>query len=78
LLAALLWRLRRPASIGSLDWGADTGLLVVVVGIYILAAAPLSVLLTFPASRYIDTAAILLPALPFYAAFHLVGARRKP
>jgi hypothetical protein len=78
LLAALLWRLRRPASIGSLDWGADTWLLVVVVGIYILAAAPLSVLLTFPASRYIDTAAILLPALPFYAAFHLVGARRKP
>ena len=29
-------------------------------------------------SSYIDTAAILLPALPLYAALHLLGARRKP
>jgi hypothetical protein len=78
LLAALLWRLRRPASIGDLDRASDAGLLVLVVGIYVLAAAPLSVLLTFPAARYIDSAAILLPALPLYAALHLVGARRKP
>jgi hypothetical protein len=77
LLAALLWRLRRPASIGDLDRASDAGLLAVVVGIYILAAAPLSVLLTFPASRYIDTAAILLPALPLYATFHLAGVWRK-
>jgi hypothetical protein len=77
LLVALLWRLRRPASIGDLDRASDAGLLVAVVGIYFLAAAPLSVLLTFPAARYIDSAAILLPALPLYAALHLVGARRK-
>jgi hypothetical protein len=77
LLAALLRAFRRPASFGSLDRAPDAGLLVLVVGIYILAAAPLAVLMTFPASRYIDTAAILLPALPLYATFHLVGARRK-
>jgi len=29
------------------------------------------VLITFPASRYIDTAAVLLPALPLFAAIRL-------
>jgi hypothetical protein len=70
LFAALLWALRRPESIRSLDRAPDILLLVLVVGIYIVAAAPMGVLLTFPAARYIDTAAILLPALPLYAAFH--------
>jgi hypothetical protein len=77
LFAALLWALRRPESIRSLDRASDVVLLVLVVGIYILAAAPMGVLLTFPAARYIDTAAVLLPALPLYAAFHLVEAPGK-
>jgi hypothetical protein len=37
----------------------------------------MGVLLTFPASRYIDTASVLLPALPLYAALYLVEALRK-
>ena len=37
----------------------------------VLVAAPPAVSITFPASRYIDTAGILLPALPLFAAIRL-------
>jgi hypothetical protein len=77
LFGVLLWAFRRPGSLGSLGRTPDVLLLVLVVGIYVLAAAPMAVFLTFPASRYIDAAAVLLPALPLYAAFHLVEALRK-
>jgi hypothetical protein len=77
LLPALLWAFLRPESILSLERAPDVLLLVLVVGIYILAADPVGVLITFPAARYIDSAAVLLPALPLYAAFHLVEALRR-
>ena len=38
--------------------------------------APLAVLVTLPASRYIDTAALLLPAIPFALALNLMRAAR--
>jgi hypothetical protein len=46
-------------------------LVIAAVAVYVLAAAPLAVLITLPASRYIDTAAVLLPALPLFAAIRL-------
>jgi len=57
-------------------FGIDSSelLVIAVVAVYVLAAAPLAVLITFPASRYIDTAGILLPALPLFAAIRLGAA----
>jgi hypothetical protein len=33
--------------------------------------------MTFPALRYVDSAALLLPALPIYAAWSLVDRLRE-
>jgi hypothetical protein len=67
----------RPAGFRSLHGTSDTLAVVVVVAIYLLTSAPLTVLITFPSSRYIDAAAILLPALPIYAAIRLAQALRS-
>jgi hypothetical protein len=76
LLAMLLATLRHPARFANLRGSPDTLLLAAIVAIYVLAAALLIVLITFPSSRYIDAAAILLPALPLYAAIRLGQALR--
>ena len=77
LLVMLLRTLRHPTAIRSLGGSPDTLLLAAIVGIYVLAHAPLIVLITVPSSRYIDASAVLLPALPFYAAFRLASALRR-
>jgi len=46
---------------------ADWRLLLTLVGLYTLGSVALSVLITFPASRYIDSAALMLAAVPLYA-----------
>ncbi len=51
----------------------DLRLLLVLVGVYGVGSGALSVLITFPASRYIDSAAMLLAALPFYGALRRLG-----
>jgi Dolichyl-phosphate-mannose-protein mannosyltransferase len=74
LAAILLVATGRPASIRNLTGSTDMLLVVAVVATYIFIAAPLAVLITFPASRYIDTAAHLLPALPLFGAIRLAAA----
>ena len=71
LLSMVLLMFWRPERIRHLHGSTDTLLVIAVVAVYVLAAAPLAVLITFPASRYIDTAAVLLPALPLFAAIRL-------
>ena len=71
LLSMVLLMFCRPERIGNLHGSTDMLLVIAVVAVYVLAAAPLAVLITFPASRYIDTAAVLLPALPLFAAIRL-------
>jgi hypothetical protein len=51
---------------------------LLVAGAWIGATAPLTVLTTFPATRYIDTAAALLPAVPIAIAIAIVGGLRAP
>jgi hypothetical protein len=74
LLSMVLVMFWRPERIRHLHGSTDTLLVIAVVAIYVLAAAPLAVLITFPASRYIDTAAVLLPALPLFGAIRLAMA----
>jgi hypothetical protein len=74
LLSMVLVMFWRPECIRHLHGSTDTLLVIAVVAIYVLAAAPLAVLITFPASRYIDTAAVLLPALPLFGAIRLAMA----
>jgi hypothetical protein len=71
LLLMVLLMFFRPERIHNLRGSTDTLLVVLVVAVYVLAAAPLAVLVTFPASRYIDTAAVLLPALPLFGTIRL-------
>jgi len=58
---------RRPLGVGRDDLGAVS---IVALG-WLACTAPLSILVTFPASRYIDTAALLLPAIPLSLAIAL-------
>jgi hypothetical protein len=74
LLMLLLLMSCRPERVHNLHGTADTLLVVLVVAVYVLATAPLAVLVAFPASRYIDTAAVLLPALPLFGALRLGAA----
>jgi hypothetical protein len=72
LLAAgtlLLLAWRRPRPVGGVDWRV----LLVVVGVYTVGTGALSVLITFPASRYIDCTAALLAALPLYGVLRRVA-----
>lgn len=59
------------SALPSCDGGRDLFLLISIVLAYIAASVPLIVLVTFPASRYIDAAAVLLPAIPLYGAIRL-------
>ena len=57
--------------------GNDVGAVCVVALGWLACTGPLSVLVTFPASRYIDTAALLLPAIPLSLAIALILAPRR-
>lgn len=64
---------RRPLGVASSDLGA---VCIVALG-WLACTAPLTVLVTFPASRYIDTAALLLPAIPLSFAIALLGRQTR-
>ena len=51
----------------------DIAVLVCLTTAYVVAAGALPVLVSFPARRYLDTTALFLPALGFYALFSLVS-----
>lgn len=51
--------------------------LSLVVVAWIFATAPLSVLMTFPGGRYIDTVSALLAAIPLFVALELWPKRRR-
>jgi hypothetical protein len=78
LLLALAFVVRRrpdhglPPSIGSIDRHA----LAWMTGIYSIGAIALPILVGFPAQRYIDSAALLLAAWPFYGLIRILGWRR--
>ena len=55
----------------------DLGGVLLVAGAWVGAAAPLTVLTTFPAMRYIDSAAILVPAVPLVLAIAMLAAMRN-
>jgi len=70
-VAAFVRRRRAPVEDG------DAVSLVALA--WFVSNGALPVLVTFPAARYIDTAAILLPAIPLMLAIALAGALRvKP
>ena len=76
----LLWPLmllRRPPPRPADERGADVPVLIALAGGWFAAAGLLTVLMTFPALRYVDSAALLLPALPIYAAWSLVDRLRE-
>jgi hypothetical protein len=77
-LAIFLIALFRTDEFGRPGHSSDALLVITVAGAYVLAAAPLTVLITFPASRYIDTAATLLPALPLFGAMRMLVSLRHP
>ena len=54
----------------------DLGGVLLVAGAWVGAAAPLTVLTTFPAMRYIDSAAILVPAIPLVLTIAMLAAMR--
>jgi hypothetical protein len=67
-------RRRSPPSQGALSRNDDVHVVVLLVAGYTLATLALQVLVTFPAARYIDTAGLLLPALPLYGLARLLGS----
>ncbi|MDB5592395.1 hypothetical protein [Enterovirga sp.] len=71
LFAAAAWRRRLPLRPGSA--ALDVPALLCLTVVYTAAAGALMVVTTFPAARYLDTAGLLLPALPIYAALSLVA-----
>ena len=56
----------------------DLPILLCLTVFYTVSSIFLSVIVTYPASRYIDTAAIFLPALPIYAVMTLISALMEP
>ncbi len=71
LAAAMLLLLAgRPVRAGA---PGDLRLLLVLVGVYTVGTGALAVLITFPASRYIDSAALMLAALPFHGVLRRLG-----
>jgi broad specificity phosphatase PhoE len=75
LAAALLFAVARGAERTAACDGL--GGVLLVAGAWVGATAPLTVLITFPATRYIDTAATLLPAVAIAIALALVRRPRR-
>jgi hypothetical protein len=80
MLAAimLLCALAVPAYVGrwTLVGGADVAAVSIVALAWFVVAGLLAVLVTFPSARYIDSAAVLLPAIPLVFALGLFRGRR--
>jgi hypothetical protein len=74
--AAALWRRRLPVAEAAGDY--DVPALLCLTFITVVSAGALTVVTTFPAARYIDTAGLFLPALPIYGALTLLAALRWP
>lgn len=74
LYPLVLWR-RREWQLAAAG-GLDVPVLACLSVAYTVSAGALTVLTTFPAARYIDTAALFLPVLPIYAALCLIAALR--
>lgn len=55
------------------DGGRAMSFLLLIVGAYVLASCLPMLLLTFPARRYVETAGILLAALPLFALLRRIG-----
>ena len=51
----------------------DVPVMLLLAGAWLLAAGALTVLVTFPATRYIDTANLLLAPLAIYGAARMVA-----
>jgi hypothetical protein len=69
-----LWRgAVRPAP--SSIQGLDIHVILLLTLVYTVAAGALMVIVTFPAARYLDSAGLLLPALPIYLALSLALRR---
>ena len=75
LFGAALWAGRLPALAAAAP--ADLPVLFGLTLVYTAVAGALTVLATFPAGRYIDTAALFLPALPIYGCLSLAAALRR-
>lgn len=73
LLAGIAFLIRR----GALDAAArDIAPVIAVALAWMLCTGPLIVLVTFPGTRYIDTAGALLPAIPALLAASIAGGLR--
>jgi hypothetical protein len=57
--------------------GSDVGAVSIVAVCWFACTGAITVLVTFPATRYIDTAAMLLPAIPLTLALALLARLRK-
>jgi hypothetical protein len=62
-----------PPGAGRIDCDA----LAWLTGLYSAGAIALPILVTYPAQRYIDSAALLLAAWPFYGMIRLLGWPRR-
>lgn len=76
LAGVFIVRVFRP-TLAKAKSARDAEALIVLVAAYTLGAGALAVLTTFPAARYVDTAGILLGALPVYGLLSLLGQRGK-
>jgi len=74
-LAGVVATIRRG---GLVDADRDVAAVSAVAVAWLAATAPLIVLITFPATRYIETAGVLLAAIPFMLAAALIEALRTP
>lgn len=63
---------RRRSGLG--PSGRDVAPVIVIVLAWLAVTAPLAVLVTFPATRYIDTVGVLLPAVPAVLAAAMIEA----
>jgi hypothetical protein len=75
LLVAAFRGIVRRTGLGSP--GNDLPVVSAVAAAWLASTAPLIVLITFPATRYIDTAGILIPAIPALLAIAIVAGRRR-
>lgn len=75
MVAAMLWR--RGTVPPEAEAARDNAILLPVIGLYVLGTAAPVVLITFPAERYIDSAALLLSAWPIMVVLRLLSARDR-
>lgn len=72
--AITLWRRRLPVAAAAAP--EDVPALLCLTVLTVVSAGALTVVTTFPAARYVDTAGLFLPALPIYGTLTLLSALR--